>query len=63
MFLDDDRPKKPQAHEIGMDLSALSVAELEERIGLLKAEIIRLEADIEKKGSTRTVAESLFSKP
>jgi uncharacterized small protein (DUF1192 family) len=62
MFLDDDRPKKPQAHEIGMDLSALSVAELEERIGLLKAEIIRLEADIEKKGSTRDVAESLFSK-
>jgi len=62
MFLDDDRPKKPQPHEIGMDLSALSVAELKERIDLLKAEIVRLEADIEKKGSTRDVAESLFSK-
>jgi len=62
MFADDDRPKKPLAHEIGMDLSALSVDELQERIVLLKAEIARLEADIEKKGSTRTAAESLFSK-
>jgi len=62
MFVDDDRPKKQADHEIGMDLSTLSVAELQERIGLLKAEIVRLEADIEKKGSTRDAAESLFSK-
>ena len=62
MFADDDRPKKPLAHEIGTDLSALSVDELQERIVLLKAEIARLEADIEKKGSTRTAAESVFSK-
>ena len=62
MFADDDRPKKPLAHEIGTDLSALSVDELQERIVLLKAEIARLEGDIEKKGSTRTAAESVFSK-
>ncbi|WP_436638976.1 DUF1192 domain-containing protein [Microbaculum sp. FT89] len=62
MFGDDDRPKKIAAHEIGMDLSALSVAELEERISLLKNEITRLEADIKKKGSTRDAAENFFSK-
>ncbi len=62
MFPDDDRPKKIPVHEIGTDLSALSIAELEERIALLKNEIARLEADIKKKGSTRDAAEGLFSK-
>ncbi len=62
MLMEDDQPKRTYAHEIGMDLSALSVAELKERIALLRAEIARLEADIEAKGSTRAAAESLFSK-
>ena len=63
MIVEDDGPKKQRAHEIGMDLTSLSVDELKERIALLRDEIKRLEADIEKKGSTRTAAESLFSKP
>lgn len=62
MFLDDDLPKKPKAHEIGMDLSSLSIEELKDRIELLRAEIARLEADIAAKGSTRSAAESVFSK-
>ena len=33
---DDDRPKKKIAHEIGQDLTLLSVKELDERIGLLQ---------------------------
>ena len=40
-LFDDDRPKKPIAHEIGSDLSMLSVDELKARIELLKAEIAR----------------------
>ena len=36
---EDDRPKKKVAHEIGQDLSLLSVGELAERINLLKDEI------------------------
>ena len=36
---DDDRPAKKTAHEIGSDLSLLSVAELSARIALLHAEI------------------------
>ena len=48
---DDDRPKKKIVHEIGQDLTLLSVRELQERIALLKEEIGRLEADIAKKQS------------
>jgi uncharacterized small protein (DUF1192 family) len=59
---DDDRPKKKVVHEIGQDLSLLSVAELQERIGLMQAEIARLEADIAKKQSTRSAADMFFKK-
>jgi uncharacterized small protein (DUF1192 family) len=59
-LFDDDRPKPKRAHEIGQDLSLLSVGDLDERIGILKAEIARLEADKVTKQSTRMAAESLF---
>ena len=61
MALFDDEPrKKPKAHEIGQDLALLSVAELTERIGLLRSEIERLEAEVKAKGTTKTAAEALF---
>ncbi|CCM76336.1 DUF1192 domain-containing protein [Rhizobium mesoamericanum] len=59
-FIDDDRPQKKVAHEIGADISTLSVDELRSRVELLKAEIVRLEAEAASKTSTRTAAESLF---
>lgn len=59
-MFDDDPPRKPPVHEIGSDLSSLSVHELEERIALLKDEIIRLEAAIEARGKTKNAAESVF---
>ena len=59
---DDDRPKKKITHEIGQDLYLLSVAELSDRISLMKVEISRLEADIKKKNSTRNVADEFFKK-
>ncbi|APH70223.1 DUF1192 domain-containing protein [Aquibium oceanicum] len=61
-FFDDEPVKKPKPHEIGQDLSLLSVAELEERIGLLRTEIARLEAELKTKGSTKSAAEALFSR-
>jgi uncharacterized small protein (DUF1192 family) len=61
-FEEDDRPKKKIAHEIGQDLTLLSVRELGERIGLLKEEIARLEADIAKKQATRSAADQFFKK-
>lgn len=59
-FIDDDRPQKKIAHEIGADLSTLSVDELRARVELLRAEIVRLEAEAASKTSTRSAAESLF---
>ncbi len=59
-LFDDDRPLKKVAHEIGSDLSLLSVDELSARIELLKAEIARLESEKTKKGASRSAAESLF---
>jgi len=59
---DDDRPKKKIAHEIGQDLTLLSVKELDEHMGLLKEEIARLEADKVKKQATRSAADQLFKR-
>jgi uncharacterized small protein (DUF1192 family) len=62
VFDDDDRPKKKITHDIGHDLTLLSVAELNERIALMREEIARLEADIAKKQSSRSAADQFFRK-
>lgn len=59
-LFDEDQPKKKRAHEIGSDLSLLSVDELSQRIALLNEEIARLEAERERKSASRSAAESLF---
>jgi uncharacterized small protein (DUF1192 family) len=59
---EDDRPKKKIAHEIGQDLTLLSVKELDERVALLREEIARLEADKVKKLATRTAADQFFKR-
>ena len=57
---DDDRPRKKISHEIGQELSLLSVEELAERIALLKSEIERLEAASGKKRASKDAANSFF---
>jgi uncharacterized small protein (DUF1192 family) len=57
---DDDRPRKKITHEIGQDLSLLSVEELTERIALLTTEIARLEAAATKKRASKDAANSIF---
>lgn len=59
-FLDDERPKKPKTHELGCDLSMLSIDELESRIDLLRQEITRIEAEKETKAAGRRAADNLF---
>lgn len=59
-LFDDDRPKPKIIHEIGQDLYLLSVAELDERIAFLNAEIARLEADRTTKNQSKSAAEALF---
>ncbi len=61
-FLDDDRPTPKRPHEIGQDLSTLSVAELDERIALLEAEIARLAEMRAKKNASRSAADAFFQK-
>jgi len=59
--MDEDAENKNLAkHQIGMVLDALSVDELQGRIGQLSAEIVRLEQEIEKKAATLSKAEGAF---
>jgi uncharacterized small protein (DUF1192 family) len=57
---EDDRPKKKKPHEIGQDLTLLSVEELAERIAVLKDEIARLEANMAQKRASRSAADQFF---
>jgi uncharacterized small protein (DUF1192 family) len=59
---DEDRPKKKVSHEIGQELTLLSVEELAARVELLRAEIGRLEADMVKKRASRSAADQFFKK-
>ena len=59
-MFDDDLPKKPKAHELGMLLDAMSIDELGDRIGLLEAEIARLRTAIEAKRKSKDAAASAF---
>ncbi len=56
----DDEAKKPRGHEVGMPIDTMSVEELEERIGMLRAEIARLEQAIAARQKVRSEADSLF---
>ncbi|MBK8456461.1 MAG: DUF1192 domain-containing protein [Phyllobacteriaceae bacterium] len=63
MALFEEPVKKPApVHDIGQDLSLLSVDELARRVAILKGEIARLEAEIAAKGSTKAAAEALFKR-
>ena len=57
---DDDRPRKKISHEIGQDLSLLSVEELTERIALMNAEIERLQQAAARKRASKDAANSIF---
>lgn len=62
IFDDEDQPKRKVTHEIGQDLTLLSVEELSARVQLLHDEINRLEADIASKRATRAAADQFFKR-
>lgn len=62
LFPDDDRPKPKAVHEIGQDLSMLSLAEIDQRIEVLKAEIERLAQARTGKAASRNAADAFFRK-
>jgi uncharacterized small protein (DUF1192 family) len=59
---EDDKPKKKTSHEIGQDLSLLSVEELAARVQLMHDEISRLEADMANKRASRSAADQFFKR-
>lgn len=60
----DEEPvrKPPKAHELGADISLLSVEELKERIAALQAEIARLDGAIRDKEKSRSKADTFFKR-
>ena len=57
---DDDKPRKKITHEIGQDLSLLSVEELNQRIALMTSEIDRLQTAVTRKRASKEAANSFF---
>jgi uncharacterized small protein (DUF1192 family) len=55
-------PKKAKRHELGQDLSKLSVAELRALTEDLKAEAVRVEQTLATKQSSKSAAESVFKR-
>ena len=58
----DELPKKKITHELGQELALLSVGELAERVSMLKDEITRLEAEINRKRASKSAADIFFRK-
>jgi uncharacterized small protein (DUF1192 family) len=60
--MEEELPRPKKAHEIGADLSLLSVEELKERIAVLQAEIARLETAVRGKEASRSSAATFFKR-
>jgi uncharacterized small protein (DUF1192 family) len=58
----DELPKKKITHEVGQDLSLLSVGELGERVALLKDEIARIELEMGRKRASQKAADTFFKR-
>jgi len=59
---DDDQPRRKRGHDLGEDLSTLSLEELANRISLLRVEIARIEAAIGAKQASASAADAFFKR-
>jgi uncharacterized small protein (DUF1192 family) len=57
---DDEGPRPPARHEIGQDLSLLSIEEIDRRLALLQDEMARLAAARAGKERSRAAADAFF---
>jgi uncharacterized small protein (DUF1192 family) len=62
MDLEELEPKKKKGHELGADITKLSVGELEALIAALKEEIARVEQTLAAKRSSLSAAEAAFKR-
>jgi uncharacterized small protein (DUF1192 family) len=60
ILADEKARPKPPAHEVGQDLSTLSIAELGERIDILEREIERLKEARARKEASMNAASAFF---
>jgi uncharacterized small protein (DUF1192 family) len=60
IFADELTRPKPAAHDLGQDLSTLSIAEIDERIEILKREIERLQEARGRKEASKDAASAFF---
>lgn len=58
----EEAPRKKEGGEFPRNLEKMSVAELKDYIQELKAEILRAETDMDKKESSKALADSVFGK-
>lgn len=58
----EDEPPKPRGRVVGADLSPLSIGDLHAYVADLEAEIVRVRAEIQAKGTARGGAEALFGR-
>jgi uncharacterized small protein (DUF1192 family) len=63
MAREDDEPLMKRRRLEPLLLDSLGIEELRSYIGELKAEIVRVEADIDRKGSHRSAADAFFKRP
>jgi uncharacterized small protein (DUF1192 family) len=56
----DDKPKPKHVHVLGENLEAISLDELQLRIGVLTEEIQRIESEVKRKQSSRLAADAFF---
>ena len=63
MIEEDEGPVRKRSRLERLVLDTLGVAELREYIDELKAEIARVEADIDRKQGHRSAADAFFRKP
>lgn len=59
--MSDDVRQSETGFELGEDLYGVSVAQLKARVGLLQAEIARIEAELVKKENDISAAHQLFN--
>jgi uncharacterized small protein (DUF1192 family) len=60
-FAAEEQPRqRPSGHEVGQDLSMLSIGELDERIAMLEGEILRLQEARKQKEASRDAASAFF---
>mgnify|MGYP000096515301 CR=1 FL=1 len=57
---DDDKPRRKTIHEIGQELTRLSITELAERAAALRAEVDRLEQAAKSKRALLDDAANVF---